>query len=283
MRFSFVSHVKGKIMKPKTSIFHALRYTLFSSYLVKLAFIFLSALAPSVANAQVGNGQWMRFENRWKPRQFINIENGSTQVSHIRDDWWSAIWIPEKSGNYFRFKSRWKGCYLHIENGRLECGSILQGWHSAQWQMSYSNGFARIQNRWRGCHINIENGTPECSEIKPEWWSAEWKTVSVSAAPPWYNDDWNCKLDKQAMVISIGRDSAVSKFKYDQTYGNPVALKLTVKDPAKAIVLTDRHNGGESDFELNLGPGVWPKTTNGRASTLGMPRQLVCAATPEQP
>ena len=82
------------------------------------------AAAASNSAPKLLQSGFVRIENRWRPGQFINVENGLTSGPAPRG-WHSADWAIEDLGdNHVRIGNRFhEGQYLHVENGRLEFGA----------------------------------------------------------------------------------------------------------------------------------------------------------------
>jgi hypothetical protein len=133
------------------------------------------AEAETSAASKLLQSGFVRIENRWRPGQFINVENGLTSGPAPRG-WHSADWAIEDLGDgHVRIGNRFReGQYLHVENGRLEAGGIQAGWHSAQWIVERADGFVRFRNRWNGQYIHVENGRLEAGAAQPGWHSAMW-------------------------------------------------------------------------------------------------------------
>jgi hypothetical protein len=61
-----------------------------------LAWFWLVALAiPSHAQ----NSQYSRFQNRWQPNQYLNVEHGQIESGPIAPGWFSAMWTVEPVQN----------------------------------------------------------------------------------------------------------------------------------------------------------------------------------------
>ena len=92
------------------------------------------AEAATSAASKLLQGGYVRIESRWRPGQFINVENALTSGPAPRG-WHSADWAIDDLGDgHVRIGNRFReGQYLHVENGRLQSGPIQAGWESAQW------------------------------------------------------------------------------------------------------------------------------------------------------
>jgi len=137
-------------------------------------------VAPATTHAAMAHMQesaWVRIESRWRPGQFIHVENGLASGA-IQPGWHSAVWAIDDLGDgNVRIGNRWnEGHYLHIERGRLESGPIQAGWHSAMWVVEPAeDGFVRLRNHWRpDQYIHIERGRLEAGRVQPGWHSAMW-------------------------------------------------------------------------------------------------------------
>ncbi|MEQ8302930.1 MAG: hypothetical protein RIB47_06035 [Cyclobacteriaceae bacterium] len=134
---------------------------------------------------------FFQLKNRWKPNEYIHVEQPSPASSGIQPGWWSAQWIfePVPGTAFYKIKNRWRNQYLHVEQGPLVCGDIQSGWWSAQWQLEAIPGtsFNRLRNRWKpNVAIHNQNGRLEAGDIQAGWWSAQWELVNVgspSSAP----------------------------------------------------------------------------------------------------
>ena len=115
--------------------------------------------------------------NRWKSEQYINIQEGTITSGEIQSDWWSAQWILEPIGDYFKLKNRWKPTqYINIQDGTITSGEIQSDWWSAQWKIEPIGDYFKLKNRWKPeQYINIQDGTIASGEIQSDWWSAQWK------------------------------------------------------------------------------------------------------------
>jgi hypothetical protein len=88
-------------------------------------------------------------KNYWKPREFLNIENGPLVVGPAIRGWWSAQWtlvevtdVPvEQKGKVFLLQNRWQpNVYINVENFQLKASTIAPGWHSARWYLESVEG-----------------------------------------------------------------------------------------------------------------------------------------------
>ncbi len=140
-----------------------------------LAWFWLVALAiPS----QAQNSEYSRFQNRWKPDQYLNVEHGQIESGPIAPGWFSAMWtiepVPNADRAYVRIRNRWKpDQYLNVEHGQIESGTIAPGWFSAMWSVVQASG--------RGVP-SVEGGNVEGGN---EEYSFEGETYG------WYDDGWN--------------------------------------------------------------------------------------------
>lgn len=142
------------------------------------SFSLLPIAGSAAAAAYEVPQEWLRIENRWRPGEFVNVENGLA-FGRIQPGWQSAQWgIARTEDGYFRIGNRWRdGDYLHVENGRLQSGPILPGWHSAMWMIEPAeDGYVRIRNRYRADqYIHVERGRLQAGRIQPGWHSAMWR------------------------------------------------------------------------------------------------------------
>ncbi|MFN2311619.1 MAG: hypothetical protein ABR590_06140 [Spirochaetia bacterium] len=127
-----------------------------------------------------------RIQNRWKPDDYIHVEQPVPDAGTIQPGWVSAQWVFEQvpGENYYRIRNKWRAdSYLHVENGRLEAGQILPGWLSAQWSTERVEGsYIRIRNRWLTDQvIHNQNGRLAAGSAEPGWWSAQWVLSPVGA------------------------------------------------------------------------------------------------------
>ncbi|MEQ8364975.1 MAG: hypothetical protein RH948_19030 [Cyclobacteriaceae bacterium] len=133
---------------------------------------------------------FVKLKNRWKPTEYIHVEQPTPASGGIQPGWHSAQWLlePVAGTAFYKIKNRWKNTYLHIEQGPLAIGDIQSGWWSAQWQIEAIPGtsFYRLRNRWKPTvAIHNQNGRLEAGAIQDGWWSAQWELESPSnAAPP---------------------------------------------------------------------------------------------------
>jgi hypothetical protein len=129
-----------------------------------------------------------QFKNRWKPEEFIHVEQPQPASGTIQPGWHSAQWTLELVDQYYyKIKNRWRNEYLHIENGGLACGAIQPGWWSAQWILEPIEGtdLYRIRNRWKPeVVIHNQNGMLEASAVQLGWWSAQWAMINVNGSNP---------------------------------------------------------------------------------------------------
>lgn len=132
-----------------------------------------------------------QLKNRWKPDEFIHVEQPQPASGTIQPGWHSAQWILEPiDQHYYKIKNLWRSEYLHIQDGAIQCGAIQPGWWSAQWTLEPVEGtsFFRIRNRWKpDVAIHNQNGVLEASAIQLGWWSAQWDVVetgTTALAPP---------------------------------------------------------------------------------------------------
>jgi hypothetical protein len=144
--------------------------------LSSLALVMFASLLPSLASAD----EYVRMQNRWKPDNWIHVENGFVQASQAQPGWWSADWVlePAGDGRHVRFRNRWTSAYLHVEYGALQAGSIQPGWWSAMWVIESvinQNEFHRVRNRWTGAYLHVEHHQIQAGQIEPGWWSAMWR------------------------------------------------------------------------------------------------------------
>ena len=132
---------------------------------------------PGTASGQV------RFGNRLRIGDFINIESGTLVSGTIKAEWLSAIWsiTPVEGTEFVRLCNVWKPeVCLHSQNQRIEAGSISSDWWSAMWIIEKTEDprFIRIQNRWMsGQYLHSEQGFLEISAIDGGWLSAQWWTL----------------------------------------------------------------------------------------------------------
>lgn len=125
---------------------------------------------------------FFHLQNRWKPNEFIHVEEPNPSAGAIQSGWWSAQWILEPIDGYYQIKNRWRNEFLHIQNGPIECGSIQPGWWSAQWALEPVAGtsFYRIRNRWKPeIALNNQQGYLEAGPVDLGWWSAQWATLKM--------------------------------------------------------------------------------------------------------
>jgi len=133
---------------------------------------------------------FIKLKNRWKPAEYIHVEQPTPASGSIQPGWHSAQWLlePVAGTSFYKIKNRWKNQYLHIQQGPLAIGDIQPGWWSAQWQVEAIPGtsFYRIRNRWKPTvAIHNQNGRLEAGTIQDGWWSAQWEMEnSGNAAPP---------------------------------------------------------------------------------------------------
>jgi hypothetical protein len=149
-----------------------------------LAFIVVAAVASSAA------ARADRIQNRWKPDQFLHVENGKIEAGPVRPDWLSAQWSIEgvRPGTpAIRIRNRWKPDHvLHVESGTLEAGPAPADWLSAMWTLEQAgSNYVRIRNIWKNnLYIHIEQGQTEAGEVKPDWLSAQWLISADGASIP---------------------------------------------------------------------------------------------------
>jgi hypothetical protein len=140
----------------------------------------------AVARGDDGTGMAsgnVRFGNRFRVGDFINIESGKLLSGAIKADWLSAIWsiTPVEGTEFVRLCNVWKPeVCLHTENQRIEAGAIAPEWWSAMWIIEKTDDprFIRIQNRWMsGQYLHTEQGFLEISPLGGDWLSAQWWTL----------------------------------------------------------------------------------------------------------
>ncbi|MEZ4944220.1 MAG: hypothetical protein R2804_01715 [Cyclobacteriaceae bacterium] len=132
---------------------------------------------------------FIKLKNRWKPAEYIHVEQPTPASGNIQPGWHSAQWLlePVAGTSFYKIKNRWKNQYLHIEQGPLAIGDIQPGWWSAQWQLEAIPGtsFYRIRNRWKPTvAIHNQNGRLEAGTIQPGWWSAQWEMENPNTSAP---------------------------------------------------------------------------------------------------
>ncbi|MCU0870695.1 MAG: hypothetical protein MUF30_14070, partial [Burkholderiales bacterium] len=94
------------------------------------AWLFVLTFSLVAVSASAGAQSFVQLKNRWKPDQYVHIENGPPTAGPIQPGWWSAMWVMENvpGANFVRLRNRWKpDQYLHIEPGRLDAGPIQPG------------------------------------------------------------------------------------------------------------------------------------------------------------
>ncbi len=133
--------------------------------------------------------EYYQLKNRWKPTEYIHVEQPNPSAGAIQQGWWSAQWIlePIAGTSFYQIKNRWRNQYLHIENGPIACSDIKPGWWSAQWSFESVPGtsFVRIRNRWKpNVALHNQNGRLEAGQVETGWWSAQWERVSVRNDQP---------------------------------------------------------------------------------------------------
>ncbi|PZR38642.1 MAG: hypothetical protein DI538_09065 [Azospira oryzae] len=131
-----------------------------------------------------------QLQNRWKPNEYIHVEQTTPASGSIQPGWLSARWTfePITGTGYYKIKNEWRNQYLHIQDGPLASGTIEPGWWSAQWSLEPVAGTTayRLRNRWKPeIAIHNQNGTLEAGPVELGWWSAQWETVGIhpSTAP----------------------------------------------------------------------------------------------------
>jgi len=89
----------------------------------------------TVCDGFAQNVDYFRFENRWKPDQYLNIEHGQILSIPIQPQWYSAMWSVENvDAGFVRLRNRWKpNEFIHIEYGAAQSGPIQPQWFSAMW------------------------------------------------------------------------------------------------------------------------------------------------------
>jgi len=130
---------------------------------------------------------FVRLKNRWKPAEYIHVEQPTPTSGGIEPGWHSAQWLlePVAGTSFYMIKNRWKNQYLHIEQGPLTLGDIQPAWWSAQWQVEAVPGtsFYRLRNRWKPTvAIHNQNGGLEAGTIQDGWWSAQWELENLTDA-----------------------------------------------------------------------------------------------------
>ena len=133
---------------------------------------------------------FIRLKNRWKPNEYIHVEQPIPASGGIQQGWHSAQWVlePVAGTSFYKIKNRWKNTYLHVEQGPLAIGDIQPGWWSAQWQLEGVPGtsFYRIRNRWKpNVALHNQNSRLEAGDVEPGWWSAQWELeqLNTTATP----------------------------------------------------------------------------------------------------
>lgn len=132
---------------------------------------------PTMASGQV------RFGNRLRVGDFINIESGTLVSGAIKADWLSALWSigPVEGTEFVRLCNVWKSeVCLHAQNQRIEAGTISPDWSSAMWIIEATEDarFIRIQNRsMSGQYLHTEQGFLEMGAIDEDAPSAQWWTL----------------------------------------------------------------------------------------------------------
>ncbi len=113
-------------------------------------------------------------ENRWKPGQFISLNNAKMYATQP-----TTFKIEQVDGPWFRLLDTKSGNYLNFEKEQLNSGNIQPGWWSAQFRkVPTEEGYFRLQCRMKGgiYYLHIEHGKLECSRLGDMgWWSAQWK------------------------------------------------------------------------------------------------------------
>lgn len=123
----------------------------------------------------------VRFKNRWRADQYINVEGGPVTASPVQPAFLSAQWelIPVAGTKFFQLKSVWNADqFLNIEKGPLEASNVPAGFHSGHWELETVTGaesFVRIKSRWKPeVYLNVENGKLEASVVPLAFHSANW-------------------------------------------------------------------------------------------------------------
>lgn len=83
-----------------------------------------------------GEGEFVKFQNRWRPVEYLHIQNGRLEVGPLADkNWWSAQWrIQYLENGSARIQNRWKpDQFLHLSEGKIVAGVVSAGSTSAQW------------------------------------------------------------------------------------------------------------------------------------------------------
>lgn len=130
-----------------------------------------------------------QFQNRWKPNEYIHVEQPKPTAGTIAAGWLSAQWVmvPVTGTGYYQIRNVWRNQYLHIQNGMLDCGDIQPGWWSAQWALEPVAGttHVRIRNRWKpDVAVHNQSGVLEAGPIDLGWWSAQWAMININGQQP---------------------------------------------------------------------------------------------------
>ncbi|SMF26838.1 RICIN domain-containing protein [Pseudobacteriovorax antillogorgiicola] len=147
---------------------------------------FANTLDEGDQNHKLAATDYVRIQNFFNLDSYVNIEYG-LDASPVLPGWFSAQWVFEKVGSYYRIRNRWRtNHYLHTEYGKLVSGPILPEWLSAQWKVIQESPawsdlrdldvpVYRIQNRWQANqYLHMEYGELESGPILSGWWSARW-------------------------------------------------------------------------------------------------------------
>jgi hypothetical protein len=123
----------------------------------------------------------VRFKNRYRADQYINVEKEPVQATTVGIAFLSAQWelIPIAGTNFYQIKSVWRPDQsLNIEKGSLESSAVSVAFWSGHWELETVVGaetFVRLKNRWKpDVYIHVENGKLEASAVSLSFQSANW-------------------------------------------------------------------------------------------------------------
>jgi hypothetical protein len=189
-----------------------------SGWKAGVSFAAIGLIAGILVGARPQDPSFTRFQNRWKPTEYLHVERGPLEGGTIDAGWWSADWIMEPAdAGFVRIRNRYRNnFYIHNERGNAEAGPIDMGWWSAQWAIvATGDGFVRIQNRWKPTeYLHNERGPVACGPIDMGWWSAQWRIVgkgapSVAQAPPAYEPPPVNRPQPQPPPVTVGQPADV--------------------------------------------------------------------------
>lgn len=151
---------------------------------MRLLYPALGAVLLCLATATASAQDYIRLQNRWKPQQYIHLQNSVTELSPIDMGWLSAHWqlhpFEEDGATYYHIQNRKEpGRYLLCLDGELRSKPAQATAPHAHWELTpvpgTNNLYWRLRNRQQPeLFVHCEYGKVQLGAIDMDWWSAQW-------------------------------------------------------------------------------------------------------------